>query len=787
MTTVSAEPTSAPVPAIGETPSHSVPFGTHGWRVWRDVLLRTTGFPVDRLDEFRSEAAASAVDDFLADRCGRDEIEQVLGTAVADSSRAAVGVASDALFREAVTWQNPGVLSTLDRLVREGPVADPGSRRRQREEVVARYWQRYCSKNETIGFFGPVCWGLIDDASGLVSVPGPHLTSRRRVFFEYWVLDAVAALLDTDPTALPLLVPRLHPHLGLDGGQVLRPAAAPAGLRAEEQRVLEHCDGRRSAGLVAAEVAADPTSGLRDADDVTLLLHRLRERGLLRWQADLPQTLDAELVLDHLLDGLPAGVGETAMRAWGDLCHRREQVAAAAGDPQQLASALSHLHDGFTALTGRAGGQHAGEAYGGRTLCHEETTRDLQVRIGADVVDSLTPVLEPLLQAARWLTQRLVEAYGGSLESLADELDDPCSLADVWFLAQGPLFGTGARPVDDVAEDFAARWAELVGLGDDSTTEARLELSADTFAERAAALFLAERPGWSAGRLHSPDLHLCARDAEAVDAGDFFWVLGEMHAAWATFDCSALTVMHDEPEALREYLRADLGGQRIHPLVPVGWPRYTGRVSQSLDGHDDVQLGFTEAPGADPERLLPVTSMRVERTTSGRIVVSPDGRRWPLVEAFSDLIAMHAVDAFKLVTDRPHTPRLTVGRVVVSRETWRTSTDALTWLGVQGLRDRFIEARGWRAECGFPERVFVKVAGETKPFYVDFSSPLLVSAMCVVLRSARSRHGSAAVVVSEMLPAPEHAWVADAAGARYLSELRLQLVDPVAAAEGAAR
>jgi hypothetical protein len=30
---------------------------------------------------------------------------------------------------------------------------------RRREEVIASYWQRYCSKNDTIGFFGPLGWG----------------------------------------------------------------------------------------------------------------------------------------------------------------------------------------------------------------------------------------------------------------------------------------------------------------------------------------------------------------------------------------------------------------------------------------------------------------------------------------------------------------------------------------------------------------------------------------------------------------------------------------------------
>nr|BFE87622.1 hypothetical protein GCM10020093_102230 [Planobispora longispora] len=37
-------------------------------------------------------------------------------------------------------------------------------------------------------------------------------------------------------------------------------------------------------------------------------------------------------------------------------------------------------------------------------------------------------------------------------------------LSDLWYLAQGMLFGAGPRPVDAIAEEFARRWSELFGL-----------------------------------------------------------------------------------------------------------------------------------------------------------------------------------------------------------------------------------------------------------------------------------------------------------------------------------
>src|SRR6202034_2764292 len=68
---------------------------------------------------------------------------------------------------EAVTWQNPAALVNAVVNVAENAPTKP-SRARGREEIVASYWQRYCAKNDTIGFFGPLAWGRIaDDGTAL--------------------------------------------------------------------------------------------------------------------------------------------------------------------------------------------------------------------------------------------------------------------------------------------------------------------------------------------------------------------------------------------------------------------------------------------------------------------------------------------------------------------------------------------------------------------------------------------------------------------------------------------
>ena len=132
---------------------------TDGWSLWRDFAVRSSGFPVEGLDYF-----------------GPDEDARL------------AEVARDPAFREAVAWQSRESLArAVDKLAAGAPGSP--SRRRRWTDVVAAYWQRYCSKNDTIGFFGPLAWGSFGDATAIRS---GALERERVVHLETWAVEAVA-------------------------------------------------------------------------------------------------------------------------------------------------------------------------------------------------------------------------------------------------------------------------------------------------------------------------------------------------------------------------------------------------------------------------------------------------------------------------------------------------------------------------------------------------------------------------------------------------------------------
>lgn len=133
------------------------------WLLWQDIAVRSAGFPIAGLDVFGP----------------------------GDEPARLQAAARDPAFREAVAWQNRAALANAVDKVAQGSPTKP-DRQRRREEVVASYWQRYCAKNDTIGFFGPLAWGQVGRDGAPLSARSGALVRVRDVHFEGWAMQALA-------------------------------------------------------------------------------------------------------------------------------------------------------------------------------------------------------------------------------------------------------------------------------------------------------------------------------------------------------------------------------------------------------------------------------------------------------------------------------------------------------------------------------------------------------------------------------------------------------------------
>ena len=442
---------------------HRVRLPGTGWSVWRDVCVRSAGFPAEMVLAICDEPLARSADLAGADPAGRLAYDKVYADAAGRLSRGIAGTHADRRFQEAVTWQNPGLAQFLHDHD-AGPGAVRRSKQRQRELVIASYLQRYCLKNDTIGFFGPVGWASAGSgAAGLVVTPGEQLIARRTTYFEVWAINKVAAAVARQGRVLGWLRPRRPRSVFLDGSVLHRPHRQPVILTGAELAILVACDGSRTISQILDSAGAPGAS---------VVLARLAELGAVRLDLEGPADGWPERLLRDKLELIADPAARAAaLEPVDQMIRARDAVTAAAGDPAGLRAALASLAGTFERVTGSPATRRAGENYAGRTLVYQDAVRDVRVELGQAVTRALAAPLGLVLDSARWLVSEITDRYRGYFAELLDHESAraggaPVPLPRLLTRASPYLYthaGQGTELAAVCVAELQRRWQEVLG------------------------------------------------------------------------------------------------------------------------------------------------------------------------------------------------------------------------------------------------------------------------------------------------------------------------------------
>jgi hypothetical protein len=716
--------------------------------------------------------------------------------AVLQQNTAAVSdIASQERFREAVIWQNRHVYKTaIQPLLQRESTSTRSSKQRQREELIATYWQRYCVKNDTIGFFGPVGWARVVPGGETINVrPGSDLLATRNVRFEGWCIDAMVQSLSKDISFEQWLAPRRLALIDIDNRLLHLPLQPPINVSAEQAALLHACDGSRNARQIARALLRIPSLGFKTEADVYNKLRELRNRRLISWEwrIPIPHQIDPEEVLAQMFGSIEdETVRETALSVLRELDERRQSVARAAGDAEKLAEAFEDLDTTFTRLTGAPATRSHGRMYAARTLVYEDCRRDIEVDISQEMIQSLGASLTLLLEGARWfsfeLGGRVKQVIEKIYADLARKHGSPVIEAAAFYERIRPLIFNPEAPLyESVLSVFHKRWAEILKL---DLQAHRVQYSSEELKPRVLSAFAAPRAGWPDARFHSPDVMIAASDPEAIRRGDYQFVLGELHPGNITISNWIFVGQHPSPEELFQALDIDLPETRVLPIASRHQPGGNARTSLSLVTSRDYFLDYSlNSAHIAPMRTLSLGNIVFEKNGTGLIARTRDKRLvFDAIEFMgSALTSMGGAD-LKLVPPARHTPRITIDRFVVAREAWRFAPAEITFANEEDEAYRFINARRWAQQHGMPRFVFVKTPSEVKPFFIDFDSPILINIFAKMVHRTLAGKSpdplvslppNPKITVSEMLPTPDQCWLPDAEGQRYTSELRMVVVD----------
>ncbi|HVF42751.1 MAG TPA: lantibiotic dehydratase [Pyrinomonadaceae bacterium] len=736
------------------------------------------------LEAFRaeSEEAEAARRDFLL----------AYAEAVARTSKEIRDAFDNDRFREAIIWQNRHAFNRIAQSLAQHP-PEPGARSRNQrrdEELLASYLQRYCLKNDTIGFFGPVGWArFVGQDEAMITRPGPDLVESRTVFFEFWGIKALADKITADKEVLEWVPPRRMPYVRVEGNTLHLPGTRPLMLTPQLAAVLRECDGRWTAHDLAASLRSNPALGLRSDRDVYEILEVLHARRLIVWEFRL-SLVGGKVVggtekrLRPLMERIgPERLRAPALKSLDELEEARACVAGAAGDPERLDRALGGLEETFTRLTGLPATRAHGRTYGARTLVFEDCRRGIDVRVGPDVLKTLGPPLSLLLTSARWVSHKTAEIYRGAINEVYEKLARAAGsrmidATSFWMHVQPLVFGEPRdMPVKALEPLLQERWARVLSL---PKGERRVHYTAEALRPLVLETFDAPRPGWMSARQHNPDVMIAADSTEAVNRGDYLWVIGELHIAQNTLGSASFVNQHPAPEELLRTLEENFPDPRIIPVTPSSWDTANVRTCMGLLSPKDWRIEFAPDSVADNDgRAIALADIIVEKVGGELYMRTRDGRvRFSALEGIGEGLSGLTVNAMKILPRREHNPRVTIDRLVVSRESWGFSAGELSFAEVKDEAARFLAARRWAKSHGMPRFVFVKASTEVKPFYLDFDSPIYLDIFAKVVRqAAQQADPDASIAVTEMLPTPDQTWLPDAQGRHYTSELRMVAVD----------
>jgi hypothetical protein len=444
----------------------------------------------------------------------------------------------------------------------------------------------------------------------------------------------------------------------------------------------------------------------------------------------------------------------------------RFETASLDGRRETLA-ALTRLLEEIGVATGR----RARALYAARLPINEDCRRRVKrVVVGAPFVEQATRDLAPWYEMWRDLAALYATRIGAVLRpiwrSLADEgrpvslarFFDACRVRRVDFWRHG---GTGMVP--ELDGEIQTAWTEQLG---DRARLREVELSEDDLA------FVRRRFSFDRMRafdLPAPDLQIVARDVEAIAAGRWQLLLGEIHPDLAIWEHCFLAWCPNLDRLTDEYRRTG------HGAAVMFGPTDEFGVHILCRAHERAGDWTFVAPlSADGARTASANALFVEERDTDLVVVDESGAfRGSLLHQWRVTANTHRLE---LVGTGRHSPRLRVGRVIAQRESWLvTPNETLRRETAKAGLHAFAALRALRRRQGWPEEVFVRPQlplrltyhKDAKPIFVDFRSPLFCELLAGWIRAyPRLR-------ISEMLPSSESCWLADTFGHRFGCELRM--------------
>ncbi len=650
-----------------------------------------------------------------------------------------------------------------------GSLAPRNKRARERERHLLLYLQRVTAKNDTFSEFGPTSWGRINtDMAALTLEPQPGIAARE-VFLERWTAHAIAAAMNADAETFDELCPRVHPN-----GRILNDefVSAESGektkLEVTQIALIARCDGRTPVYRVGADAAA---------------VRALVESKILRCEIEVP-AMDP-----HAFAAIHNDVSQwrdgAALTKWLSILEPIAELSQKFRDAVEVQDRERILQGVRERLQELGATREVGERflYAATNPIGEECFRECGFSVSEKLMD------EAVVDAAPWIdlwrdsyafvASRVAAGLRRVLATMPIEngaVPLPAFLR-ACDTAKLPLTGPGLVALSHMAfQEVKTAFREMMKTRSD---QAEYELTTED------CHFVRQRfeyPKFDEYTYPSADWQISARSPEAVAAGDYQWILAELHPPVALLHHGGYWSCPDKKSLNRAFAQTTGGKPNFH----------FGFFAADFTSHTTVrlfdalpELSYFVAPQRGNPKWRTVAPAEAEvhvDDTSGDVCLRKIGSHEYLGSFARAWLIPLGFHPFQFGME-PHTPRLRCGRVIVQRRSWTVAHEELgpgNYTGVS--RDLVLAMEQLRARKDLPRYVYIRPTEQalrrsgaegrdkdTKPVFVDLESYLFLEIFHRWLVKAGQ------LEVTEMLPDPDHLLWPESDGRRTF-ELRTMIV-----------
>jgi len=526
---------------------------------------------------------------------------------------------------------------------------------------------------------------------------------------------------------------------------------------------------RWTAHAVAAAINADPA------------VHELVKNG------EVPPVIVRALephAFDVLRSDIEAWPNSAVRSRWLDLLEPIAQSPARFASAETIAARVEVMSDARERLgqLGAVPGTTQRFLYAATNPIAEECARDCDFQLGQGLADELVRDAEPWIDLWRDTYAFVASRVAAGLRMFLETAPITGGVVSLPAFLQHcrsqkmPLTGHGIVALAHIAfQEIKAAFRQTISGRPDAP---EWELTADDchFVRRQF-----QYPKFDEYTFPSADLQISATSVEAVNAGDYQWILSELHPPIAMLHHGLIWNCPDIG-GVADALRASIFGK---PSFHYGFAAADFTAHTTVRQMDIIPDLITfAAPGrpkdtwravdpSDTEVFVDETGDVGARIRSSREYLGSFARAWVIPLGFHPFLFGRA----------PHVPRLRCGRVIVQRRTWTVTLEELPAGDYTGISRNLVAAiERLRAAKGWPRYVYIRPSEQalrrsgaegrdkdTKPVFIDFESYLFLE----IFHGWLGKAGE--LEVSEMLPDPDHLLWQEADGRRTF-ELRTQIV-----------